>query len=687
MTEIAIDDLTPRNRYVSAGGETTLDYDFPIFDADHLLVQETDPTDLNNPVTLVRGTDYTVTGVGVATGGTIVFDTGVYPSGGVEDNIYTITRNVPYERLNDYQFSGDFESSDINSDLDLVIMQIQQLDLRLNATVQLDETDELTTLPITIEATADRQNRVLGFNAAGTGLLAGPTFTTIEGAATSAAAAAASATAAAGSATAAASSATSASGSATAAASSASAAATSETNAGNSETAAAASETAAAASETAAAASETAAAASETAAAASESAAATSESNAATSETNAAASASAAATSETNAGTSETNAAASAAAAAAAAAEGLYNDVVTLTNADSPYVPSAAEEGTLFRLDMTSGAITINLSALSTYGEDMKFGFVKVDAGGNSATINRGGSDTISGSTSVTLSNQYETHVIVGDSATGTWIDTVQTTGIADNSVTNAKLADVATQTIKGRNTASTGDPEDLSVPTVQGMLGIQSGFVLVDEIYYTAGTTAFTKATYSLADTDKIQVIGTAGGGGGGKASTTFNNTTGGCGAAGATFKKWYTGADLSASENFVIGAAGTAGTSTNGGAGGNTTFKSCTANGGAGGLQAVGGAAARGGTATGGDENIAGGDGGAPSSSTTNGSFPTGTGGASIYGNGGGVAEGSAGQSGQAYGSGGGAGARISSGTAQNGAAGAAGYGIIRVYRKIGA
>lgn len=468
MTEIAIDDLTPRNRYVSAGGETTLDYDFPIFDAGHLLVQETDPTDLNNPVTLVRGTDYTVTGVGGATGGTIVFDTGVYPSGGVSGNIYTITRNVPYERLNDYQFSGDFESSDINSDLDLVIMQIQQLDLRLNATVQLDETDELTTLPITIEATADRQDRVLGFNPAGTGLLAGPTFTEVSNAQTYATNAATSATAAAASATSAASSASSASSSATAASASATAAAASES-------AAATSETNAAASETAAASSETAAAASETAAAASESAAATSETNAATSATAAAASETAAASSESNASTSETNAAASAAAAAASAAEGLYNNVVTLTNADSPYVPSAAEEGTLFRLDMTSGAITINLSALSTYAEDMKFGFVKIDGGGNSATINRGGTDTISGGTSITLSTQYETHVVVGDSATGTWIDTVQTTGIADDSVTNAKLANVATNTIKGRTTAGTGDPEDLTAAQARGVMDVYS--------------------------------------------------------------------------------------------------------------------------------------------------------------------------------------------------------------------
>ena len=42
---------------------------------------------------------------------------------------------------------------------------------------------------------------------------------------------------------------------------------------------------------------------------------------------------------------------------------------------------------------------------------------------------------------------------------------------IADEAVTNAKLAHVATDTFKGRDTAGTGDVEDLSLTTAQGML------------------------------------------------------------------------------------------------------------------------------------------------------------------------------------------------------------------------
>lgn len=42
---------------------------------------------------------------------------------------------------------------------------------------------------------------------------------------------------------------------------------------------------------------------------------------------------------------------------------------------------------------------------------------------------------------------------------------------VADNAITNAKLADVATATFKGRTTAGTGDPEDLTVTQATALL------------------------------------------------------------------------------------------------------------------------------------------------------------------------------------------------------------------------
>lgn len=194
MADIEINDVIPRNRYVATGGEPSFFYTYPIFDADHLVVKETNPADLDNPVTLVRGLDYEVTGVGVETGGTVVFKVGEYPTGAIAADIYTIYRQIPYERLNDYQFSGDFESSDVNTDFDSIVMMTQQLNRDLQSTIRLDETDPLTSLPITVETAAARGGRALTFAADGMSVGAGPSAQDIEDGAANAALAQAGAT-------------------------------------------------------------------------------------------------------------------------------------------------------------------------------------------------------------------------------------------------------------------------------------------------------------------------------------------------------------------------------------------------------------------------------------------------------------------------------------------------------------
>lgn len=237
--------------------------------------------------------------------------------------------------------------------------------------------------------------------------------------------------------------------SATAAATSENNATVSETNAGNSASAAALSETNSANSATSAATSLASAQTAETNASASETASALSETNAGNSATSALNSANSASTSEANSAISEVNALASevaalasANAAASSAAEGLYRDVISKVFADSPLTPLLSEEGTLlFRIDTSGGNVVVNLSDLATYAEDMKYAFVKVTADTNTITINRGGTDTIDGGTSTIINKQYEVNVLIGDSATGTWIKAVQTTDIPDGSLTFAKLS------------------------------------------------------------------------------------------------------------------------------------------------------------------------------------------------------------------------------------------------------
>lgn len=62
---------------------------------------------------------------------------------------------------------------------------------------------------------------------------------------------------------------------------------------------------------------------------------------------------------------------------------------------------------------------------------------------------------------------------------------------LADNTVTNAKMADMANATIKGRSTAGTGDPEDLTATQVRSLLSLQlpATWLIVEDFVNGAGS------------------------------------------------------------------------------------------------------------------------------------------------------------------------------------------------------
>lgn len=77
----------------------------------------------------------------------------------------------------------------------------------------------------------------------------------------------------------------------------------------------------------------------------------------------------------------------------------------------------------------------------------------------------------------------------------------VKAENIPANSVTNDKLAQIATNTIKGRKSASQGNVEDLSASDVRTMLDIQKGADVTNTVLEAAGDT-------TIADNDKLVLV-----------------------------------------------------------------------------------------------------------------------------------------------------------------------------------
>jgi hypothetical protein len=91
----------------------------------------------------------------------------------------------------------------------------------------------------------------------------------------------------------------------------------------------------------------------------------------------------------------------------------------------------------------------------------------------------------------ITLTDQREWLIGIGDNI-------VDVTKLADNAVSNAKLADMAQNTLRGRITAGTGDPQDLTKAQALTLLNVADG---ADPTAATMAAAA-AKATPVAADT-----------------------------------------------------------------------------------------------------------------------------------------------------------------------------------------
>lgn len=112
---MAITQQNPRNVSVAAPGATVFPYDFKVLADTDLLVQV-------DGVTKAVGVDFTLSGVGMDAGGNITF---LAPLVGGETVMRK--REMPFQRLTDFQALGDLRSATLNNDQDAPVMMAQQL--------------------------------------------------------------------------------------------------------------------------------------------------------------------------------------------------------------------------------------------------------------------------------------------------------------------------------------------------------------------------------------------------------------------------------------------------------------------------------------------------------------------------------------------------------------------------------
>lgn len=103
-------------------------------------------------------------------------------------------------------------------------------------------------------------------------------------------------------------------------------------------------------------------------------------------------------------------------------------------------------------------------------------------------------SGTVTGS-NLSGTNTGDQTITLTGAVTGGGVGTFATT-LTDNIVTNSKLADMATATFKGRTTAGTGDPEDMSVAQAKALLNL-SGTNTGDQTKESLGLGAANNVTF----------------------------------------------------------------------------------------------------------------------------------------------------------------------------------------------
>ena len=164
-----IDSQNFRNDYVGNNTTANYEYDFKIFDEDHLLV--TVRTAAGVEITLVKTTDYTVSNVGTEAGGTVTLVDGNQAwldsiTGFLDDDMeLVLTRNVPLLQESDFANQEDFYPETHEAQFDTLVMMIQQLQEELRRCVKVSIADY--TSPLILPKVSARALQNFSFDANG----------------------------------------------------------------------------------------------------------------------------------------------------------------------------------------------------------------------------------------------------------------------------------------------------------------------------------------------------------------------------------------------------------------------------------------------------------------------------------------------------------------------------------------
>lgn len=168
---MTIESTTNKARFLGDGSNTVFPFSFPIPSVDDLFVYYTNPTGVT---VLLDPSTYSVAITAVSEGTPLYVGTVTYLLSGSPiplSSILVLLRTVPYDQTVDLVNQDGFYPEVVESGLDNLEMQIQQLVEVQGRNLTVGVTD---TSPGTLPSAAERANQLLGFDASGNAIAAQP---------------------------------------------------------------------------------------------------------------------------------------------------------------------------------------------------------------------------------------------------------------------------------------------------------------------------------------------------------------------------------------------------------------------------------------------------------------------------------------------------------------------------------